>query len=138
MFGITALHPGSVSVKSVRLALRFYSGRVCVCLVLRFYSGRVTLKTLKIVLEAYAPGARHKLRCEGFCVCICSSCMSLNRVQSFVIDNCNGPPIENGLNNMCLQPLSRTFTFTPRVSSLAIMSFHIVLVRGRTKYCVLL
>ena len=26
----------------------------------------------------------------------------------------------------------------PRVSSLAIMSFHIVLVRGRTKYCLLL
>ena len=38
--------------------------------------------------------------------------MSLNRVQSFVIDNCNGPLIENGLNNVCLHPLSRTFTFT--------------------------
>ena len=71
------------------------------------------------------------------CMC-CSSFMSLNSVQSFVIDNCNGRPIENGLNNVCLHPLSRTFTFTPRVSSLAIMSFHIVLVRGRTKYCLLL
>ena len=38
--------------------------------------------------------------------------MSLNSVQSFVIENCNGPTIENGLNNVCLHPLSRTFTFT--------------------------
>ena len=38
--------------------------------------------------------------------------MSLNGVQSFVIENCNGPTIENGLNNVCLHPLSRTFTFT--------------------------
>ena len=37
--------------------------------------------------------------------------MSLNSVQSFVIENCNGPTIENGLNNVCLHPLSRTFTF---------------------------
>ena len=36
--------------------------------------------------------------------------MSLNSVQSFVIENCNGPTIENGLNNVCLHPLSRTFT----------------------------
>ena len=40
----------------------------------------------------------------------CSSCISLNSVQSFVIENCNGPTIENGLNNVCLHPLSRTFT----------------------------
>ena len=26
--------------------------------------------------------------------------MFLNSVQSFVIDNCNGPPIENGLNKL--------------------------------------
>ena len=38
--------------------------------------------------------------------------MSLNSVQSFVIENCNGPTIENGLNNVCLHPLSRTFIFT--------------------------
>ena len=38
--------------------------------------------------------------------------MSLNSVRSFVIENCNGPTIENGLNNVCLHPLSRTFTFT--------------------------
>ena len=38
--------------------------------------------------------------------------MSLNSVQSFVIENCNGPTFENGLNNVCLHPLSRTFTFT--------------------------
>ena len=37
--------------------------------------------------------------------------MSLKSVQSFVIDNCNGPPIENGLNNVCLNRLSHTFTF---------------------------
>ena len=37
--------------------------------------------------------------------------MSLNSVQSFVIDNCNGPSIENSLNNVCLHTLSRTFTF---------------------------
>ena len=41
----------------------------------------------------------------------CSSCMSLNSVRSFVIENCNGPTIENCLNNVCLRPLSRTFTF---------------------------
>ena len=34
--------------------------------------------------------------------------MSLNSVQSFVIENCNGPRIENDL--VCLHPLSRTFT----------------------------
>ena len=41
----------------------------------------------------------------------CSSCISLNSVQSFVIENCNGSTIENGLNNLCLHPLSRNFTF---------------------------
>ena len=40
-----------------------------------------------------------------------SSCLSLNSVQSFVSDNCNGPPIENGLNNVCLHQLSHAFTF---------------------------
>ena len=38
--------------------------------------------------------------------------MSHNSVQSFVIENCNKPTIENGLNNVCLHPLSHTFTFT--------------------------
>ena len=32
--------------------------------------------------------------------------MSLNSVQPFVIENCNGSSIENGLNNVCLYPLS--------------------------------
>ena len=54
---------------------------------------------------------RHKRKCEGFCVCVVRHVMSLNSVQSFVIENCNGPTIENGLNNVCLHPLSRTFTF---------------------------
>ena len=43
--------------------------------------------------------------------------MSLNSVQSFVIENCNGPTIENGLNNVCLHPLYRTFTFLYRVAA---------------------
>ena len=73
---------------------------------------RVILKTLKIVFAAFAPCARHKRKCEGFCVCVVRHVMSLNSVQSFVIENCNGPTIENGLNNVCLHPLSRTFTFT--------------------------
>ena len=29
-----------------------------------------------------------------------------------MIDNCNGPPIENGPNNVCLHPLSYTFAST--------------------------
>ena len=44
------------TVKSVRLV----AGR------LGLYPGRVTLKTLKIVSAAFAPGARHKRKCEGF------------------------------------------------------------------------
>ena len=51
-------------------------------------------------------------KCEGFCVCVVRHVMSLNSVQSFMIENCNGPTIENGPNNVCLHPLSRTFTFT--------------------------
>ena len=80
-----------------------------------FIPSRVILKTLKIVFAAFAPGARHKRKCEGFCVCVVRHVMSLNSVQSFVIENCNGPTIENGLNNVCLHPLSRTFTFKLRL-----------------------
>ena len=75
-----------------------------------FIRSRVILKTLKIVFAAFAPGAWHKRKSEGFCVCVVRHVMSLNSVQSFVIENCNGPTIENGLNNVCLHPLSRTFT----------------------------
>ena len=57
------------------------------------------------------------------CMC-CSSCMSLNSVQSFVIDKCDGPPIENGLNNVCLRPLSRTFTFIFSKHDQAIVGFE--------------
>ena len=78
-----------------------------------FIPSRVILKTLKIVFAAFVPGARHKRKCEGFCVSVVRHVMSLNSVQSFVIENCNGPTIENGLSNVCLHPLSRTFTFTP-------------------------
>ena len=66
-----------------------------------FIPCRVTLKTLKIVFAAFAPGAWHKRKCEGFCVRVIRHVglsVSLNSVQSFVIDNCNGPPIESGLN----------------------------------------
>ena len=69
------------------------------------------MKTLKIVFAGFAPGGRHKRKCEEFCVCVVRLVrMCHNSVQSFVIDN--GPPIDNGLNNVCLHPLSRTFTFT--------------------------
>ena len=77
-----------------------------------FLPSRVTLKTSKIVFAAFAPGTWHKRKCEGFCVCVVRHVMSLNSVQSFVIENCNGPTIENGLNNVCLHPLSRTFTIS--------------------------
>ena len=92
-----------VSVKSVHLV----AGR------LGFYSQSGHTKDFKntVVFAAFAPGARHKRKCEGFCVCVVRHVMSLNSVQSFVIENCNGPTIENGLNNVCLHPLSRTFTF---------------------------
>ena len=125
---ITALHPGSVLVKSVRLV----AGR------LGFYSRSGHTKDFKNSIRSFRArlSAQQVVR-RVLCMC-CLSCMSLNNVQSFVIDNCNGPPIENGLNNVCLHPLSRTFIFTPRVSTLAITSFHIVLVCGRTKYCLLL
>ena len=89
-----------------------------------FIPSRVILKTLKIVFAAFAPGARHKRKCEGFCVCVVRHVMSLNSVQSFVIENCNGPTIENGLNNVCLHPLSRTFTFT--VFSLSMHSERVI------------
>ena len=51
--------------------------------------------------------------------------MSLNSVQSFVIENCNGPTIENGLNNVCLHPLSRTFTFISQSMSVYAVKNHI-------------
>ena len=96
-----------------------------------FIPSRVILKTLKIVFAAFAPGARHKRKCEGFCVCVVRHVMSLNSVQSFVIENCNWPTIENGLNNVCLHPLSRTFTFTfftatAMMSSLTTMMYRTI------------
>ena len=42
-----------------------------------FIFGRVTLKTLTIVFAAFAPGARHKRKCEGFCVCVVCHVFSL-------------------------------------------------------------
>ena len=92
-----------VSVKSVHLV----AGR------LGFYSQSGHTKDFKNSIRSFR--ARRSAQAEVrrvLCMC-CSSCMSLNSVQSFVIENCNGPTIENGLNNVCLHPLSRTFTFTP-------------------------
>ena len=66
-----------------------------------FIPSRVILKTLKIVFAAFAPGARHKRKCEEFCASVVRHVMSLNSVQSFVIENCNEATIENGLNNVC-------------------------------------
>ena len=91
-----------VSVKSVHLV----AGR------LGFYSQSGHTKDFKNSIRSFR--ARRSAQAEVrrvLCMC-CSSCMSLNSVQSFVIENCNGPTIENGLNNVCLHPLSRTFTFT--------------------------
>ena len=89
------------SVKSVRLV----AGR------LGFYSQSGHTKDFKSSILNFS--ARRSAPAEVrrvLCMC-CSSCMSLNSVQSFVIENCNGPTIENGLNSVCLHPLSRTFTF---------------------------
>ena len=91
----------SLSVKSVHLV----AGR------LGFYSQSGHTKNFKNNIRSFR--ARRSAQAEVrrvLCMC-CSSCMSLNSVQSFVIENCYGPTIENGLNNVCLHPLSRTFTF---------------------------
>ena len=99
IFDLPAL---GVSVKSVHLV----AGR------LGFYSQSGHTKDFKNSIRSFR--ARRSVQAEVrrvLCMC-CSSCMSLNSVQSFVIENCNGPTIENGLNNVCLHPLSRTFTFT--------------------------
>ena len=87
-----------VSVKSVRLV----AGR------LRFCSRSGYTKDFKNSIRSFC--ARRSAPAEVrrvLCMC-CSSCMFLNSDQSFVVHNCNGPPIENGLNNMCLHSLSRT------------------------------
>ena len=101
-----------VSVKSVHLV----AGR------LGFYSQSGHTKDFKNSIRSFR--ARRSAQAEVrrvLCMC-CSSCMSLNSVQSFVIENCNGPTIENGLNNVCLHPLSRTFTFY----TLSVTNFRIV------------
>ena len=97
-----ALPALGVSVKSVHLV----AGR------LGFYSQSGHTKDFKNSIRTFR--ARRLAQAEVrrvLCMC-CSSYMSLNSVQSFVIENCNGPTIENGLNNVCLHPLSHTFTFT--------------------------
>ena len=88
-----------VSVKSVDLV----AGR------LGFYSQSGHTKDFKNSIRSFR--ARRSAQAEVRRV-LCMCCSSCNSVQSFVIENCNGPTIENGLNNVCLHPLSRTFTFT--------------------------
>ena len=90
-----------VSLKSVQLV----AGR------LGFYSQSGHTKDFKNSIRSFRTrrSAEAEVR-RVLCMC-CSSCMSLNSVQSFMIENCNGPTIENGLNNVCSHPLSRTFTF---------------------------
>ena len=93
-----------VLVKSVHLV----AGR------LGFYSQSGHIKDFKNSIRRFCARRSVQAEVRRKCLCMCcSSCMSLNSVQSFVIENCNGPTIENGLNNVCLHPLSRTFTFTP-------------------------
>ena len=89
---------GTASVKSVRVVARR----------LGFYSWSGHTKDFKNSIRSFR--ARRSAQAEVRRV-LYMCCMSLNSVHSFVIDNCNGPPIENGLNNVCLHPLSRTFTF---------------------------
>ena len=91
-----------VSVKSVRLV----AGR------LGFYSRSGHTNDFKNSIRSFR--ARQLVQAEVrrvLCMC-CLSCMSLNSVQSFVIENCNGPLLENGLNIAFLHRLSRTFPFT--------------------------
>ena len=86
-----------------------------------FYSGSRHTKDFKNSIRSFR--AKRSAQVEVrmvLCMC-CSSCMSFNSVQSFVIDNCNGPPIENGLNNVCLHPLSRTFTFTVLLETMGLL-----------------
>ena len=103
-----------VLVKSVRLV----AGK------LGFYSQSGHTKDFKNSIRSFR--ARRSAQAEVrrvLCMC-CSSCMSLNSVQSFVIENYNGPTIENGLNNVCLHPLSRTFTFFSRGDNTAHFENH--------------
>ena len=92
-----------VSVKSVHLV----AGR------LGFYSQSGHAKDFKNSIRSFRArrSAQAKVRRVLCTVCVVRHVMSLNSVQSFVIENCNGPATENGLNNVCLHPLSRTFTF---------------------------
>ena len=72
-----------VSVKSVHLV----AGR------LGFYSQSGHTKDVKNSIRSFR--ARRPAQAEVrkvLCMC-CSSCMSLNNVQLFMIENCNGPTI---------------------------------------------
>ena len=98
--------PG-VSVKSVHLV----AGR------LGFYSQSGHTKDFKNSIRSFRARRSAQAEVRRVLRMCCSSCMSLNSVQLFVIENCNGPTIENGLNNVCLHPLSRTFTFNGKDAS---------------------
>ena len=90
----------------------------CVHLVagrLGFYSQSDHTKDFKNSIRSFRARRSAQVEVQRALCMRCSSCMSFNSVQSFVIENCNGPTIENGLNNVCLHPLSRTFTFYPGI-----------------------
>ena len=89
-----------VSVKSVRLV----AGR------LEFYFQPGHTKDFTNSIRSFRASRSAQAEVRRVKCMSCSSCMSLNNVHSFVIDNCNGSPIENGLNNVCFHPPSRTFT----------------------------
>ena len=105
---IVLLHTRVITPKpalGVSKSVRLVAGR------LGFYSRSSHTKDLKNGISSFRTRRlTHAEVRRVLCMC-CSSCMYLSRVQSFVIDNCNGPPIENGINNVCLHPLFRTFTF---------------------------
>ena len=72
---------------------------------LGFYSRLGHTKYFKSSIRSFLPGVRRNRKCEELSVCVCcSTCLSSDSVQSFMINICNGPPIENGLHNVCLAP----------------------------------
>ena len=79
------MDPGSV--KSVH----WVAGR------LGFYSQSGHIKDFRNSIRSFRARRSAQAEVRRVLRMCCSSCVSLNSVQSFVIENCNGP-IENGLN----------------------------------------
>ena len=77
-----------VSVQSVRVV----AGR------LGFYSRSGHTKDSKNSIRSFRDRRSAQAEVRRVLCMYCSPCMSLNSVQSFVIENCDGPQIENDLN----------------------------------------